>query len=250
MQFWRGEDNEILCNICYEAQHLPSVKEVRKTQNVGETKVVVKEGNTFFQSISRGAGLCVGVCVGIVIIIVVLGLLAGMSTTQNQVVEKQGIESPTVAPAAPAPAPEPENPNKNIENGVVGSTYHVKYFDTEYDVTLTKAEIVQSDNAYFDKQYVMAFVEIRNTGSKAGYFSPTIYFLDDEQEKYDHTIAIGLGNEYEKTLDFFKQLPAGTKMSGWAAMEVPKTLNTGYVYFEYSNPFLNDTPQYIKYKVG
>lgn len=144
---------------------------------------------------------------------------------------------------------ENKNPNVNVENGEIGSVYKIKYTNTEYEITLKEAEFVKSDNAYFDKEYLMAFFEIKNTGDDTDFFTPSIYGEDPEKEKYDRTIPIGLSDKYGKILGFIKQLNPGQKTSGWVAIEKPAGTNIVLLYFEYTNPFLSDKPGYIKYPV-
>ena len=161
----------------------------------------------------------------------------------------QAGNSVTQAPAEATQTPAPTQVT-NID-GQVGSAYEISYMSSKYQVTLEKTAFESSTNSYYDKRYLLAFFEIKNTGDGSGVFSPNIYAIDAETEKYDKTIVtIGISDEYEKTLDFFKQLPPGTKMSGWAAIEIPKDKNDFDLFFEYSNIFIDKTPKYIKYKVS
>jgi|GEM_PF-1775459 len=70
-----------------------------------------------------------------------------------------------------------------------------------------------------------------------------------QQEKYDSTYAIGLSDEYSKSLDFIKKLTPNTKMSGWTAIEVPDGTKKLDLYFEYTNTLLSSKPNYIKYAI-
>lgn len=174
-------------------------------------------------------------------------LLAGCTSKQVGGVEQQAAPNnqQSASPSGSASA----NPNKNVENGAVGSVYKIKYLQTEYEVTLKEAKFAQSDNAYIDKAYAVAFFEIKNVGTGTDFFAPTVYGESAGREKIDRTIAIGLGDEYQKSLGFAEQLNPGQKTSGWVAFEVPKDATSLDVFFEYSNPFVNKTPQYIKYTV-
>ena len=136
---------------------------------------------------------------------------------------------------------------KSIENRQVGTTYKIDYMSNKYEVTLVKTAY---DYASFTgKQYLLAYFEIKNTGSSSAYFTPKIYALDADSEKYDSTIAFGLSPEYEKTLSFIKELSPNTKTSGWAVIEVPDGVTGLDLYFEYTNIYLSGSPQYIKYKM-
>ncbi|MCD6478766.1 MAG: DUF4352 domain-containing protein [Candidatus Diapherotrites archaeon] len=138
---------------------------------------------------------------------------------------------------------------ESIEDGKIGTTYLIKYMGAKYEVTLTELTFAESESEFFDKYYLMAHFEIKNIGDKTEYFMPDIYFVDETQEKYDRTVPIGLGDTYSKTLDFVKKLPPGTKMSGWVAIEVPKDITSGDLYFDYTNDIWDKKPKYIKYHV-
>lgn len=158
----------------------------------------------------------------------------------KQVTESSQAESQQPAKEAP----------KNIENGEIGKTYTVNYLGSKYEVTLQKAEFAKSTNPYADGNYLMAFFEIKNIGESSEYFTPDIYAIGKDSEKYDNTFAVGLSDEYSKTLDWIKKLPPNTKMSGWAAIEVPEGTDDIDLYFEYTNIWLSDKPQFIKYRIS
>lgn len=198
-------------------------------------------------------------------ILVVLIILSGCVSSEKEVKET-GKSTTSIMPKSSDEAKETEtasqqpnttqtkteNPNKNIENAGVGTTYNIKYRSAEYEVTLTKTTFEKTENEYaasLNKNYLMAYFEIKNIGKGEEYFAPNLYAIDSSGEKYDRTVAGGLGDEYSKTLDFFKQLPPNTKMSGWAAIEIPENIDNVDLYFQYTNPFLDDQPQYIKYKI-
>jgi hypothetical protein len=142
----------------------------------------------------------------------------------------------------------PSVQTQTIENGVVGTTYQVEYSSDKFEVTLTKTAFEKSTNPYMKGNYLMAYFEIRNIGTKSAYIMPKMYIIDSTQEKIDNTFAIGLSDEYSKTLDWVKQLSPNTKSSGWVAFEVPEGTTTANVYFDYSNAFDN-VPKYIKYTI-
>ncbi|MDO8633757.1 MAG: DUF4352 domain-containing protein [archaeon] len=177
----------------------------------------------------------------------VLVLLFGCTSKQTGSVEEKTdtADEKTEPPESKAQ----ENPNKNIENAVIGTPYKIKYLNTEYEVVLKEAKFASSNNEYFYKHYVVAFFEIKNIGEDTDFFSPDIYSEDEEREKISRTFAVGLEDDYSKTLSFIEQLNVGQKTSGWVAFEVPESLEKLDVFFEYSNPFINRQPQYIKYEI-
>lgn len=138
----------------------------------------------------------------------------------------------------------------NVENGELGKTYTVSYLNSNYEVTLSQIEPAKSTIAYSKGNYLMAYFEIKNVGGGSEYFIPNIYVLDSSGEKYDSTIAFGVDTKYDKTLSFIKQLPPGTKTSGWVAIEVPENLSQSDLYFEYTNIYLSKTPNYIKWRIN
>jgi len=133
------------------------------------------------------------------------------------------------------------------ENGIVGKTYTVNYVSAEYEITLKELAFAQSEY-YTDEKFLMANFEIKNIGDKNEYISPNIYLVSQDSERYDDTIAIGLDDKYSKTLDWFKQLSPNTKMSGWVPIKVPLELDSGDLYFEYTNYYDSDRG-YIKYSI-
>lgn len=159
-------------------------------------------------------------------------------STSNQ--SSQSVQ-PNVVAAPPAQT-------ANIENAEIGKTYIINYANSRYEVTLTEAEFARPTSSYFDQYYLLANFDIKNVGEQSKLISPEIYALDSNDEKYDKTIAIGVSDKYSKTLDFFKKLNPGTKMSGWAAIEVPKNTTNADLYFEYSD-YLADKPNYIKWTI-
>jgi hypothetical protein len=138
---------------------------------------------------------------------------------------------------------------KSIENGQLGTVYTVEYMGSKYEVTLTQTAFETTSSIYGGKRYLLANFEIKNVGDGSEYFAPDIYAIDSSSEKYDKTIAFGISDKYDKTLDSLKKLTPGTKMSGWAAIEVPSDVNNFDLYFEYTNSFVTKTPMYIKYKI-
>ncbi len=138
---------------------------------------------------------------------------------------------------------------KSVENGQVGTVYTVNYMNSKYEVTLTQTAFETTSSMYGGQRYLLANFDIKNIGDSSEYFTPNIYALDASSEKYDTTIPFGLSSKYDKTLDFFKELPPGTKTSGWAAIEVPNNVSQFDLYFEYTNSFVSKTPQYIKYQI-
>jgi hypothetical protein len=137
---------------------------------------------------------------------------------------------------------------KNIEDGKAGVAYDIEYLSSNYQVTLAKTAFETS--SYGGDRYLLAYFEIKNTGDGSEYLSPDIYALDKDGEKYDKTFAIGLPPDYDKTLDFIKKLSPGTKMSGWAAIKVPEETAEFGLFFEYTNPFVDKKPSYIKYRIA
>ncbi|MGV8176417.1 MAG: DUF4352 domain-containing protein [Candidatus Bilamarchaeaceae archaeon] len=137
----------------------------------------------------------------------------------------------------------------NIEDGKIGELYAINDGVYKYTVTLSKVATATSQYSS-DTKYLMAYFEIKNVGDKNGYFSPDVYALDPDGEKYDKTIPFGMSDEYGKTLDFIKELPPGTKMSGWVAIDVPPKTKNLDLYLDYSNMFLDKKPTYIKWKVS
>lgn len=136
----------------------------------------------------------------------------------------------------------------NIENAKVGQTYTVDYLKDKFDVTLQEISFEEYAGYSISKRYLLAFFEIKNSGTQTLIMMPNIYILDKESEKYDKTIAFGLDQEkYSKELSFLKDLPPNSKTSGWVAFEVPEGKNKFSMYFEYSNQFLDDVPKYIKW---
>ncbi len=155
----------------------------------------------------------------------------------------------TPAPDKSAQKESQPKASANIENGAIGTIYTVNYISSRYEVVLVKMAFIPPQNQYINKNYFMAYFEIKNIGEKSEYFAPNIYLVDPSQEKYDKTIAFINDDEYSKTLDFLKQLPPNTKMSGWVAFEVPESFTSGSLYFEYSNPYIDKEPKYIRYGV-
>ncbi len=161
------------------------------------------------------------------------------ATTSNN-----GVSPSSASPASSGSAP------KNIEDGQVGTTYQVSYLGSNYEITMLNATFADSTNPYASGHYLMAYFEIKNIGTGNELFAPDIYALDASGEKYDKTIALGLSDEYSKTLDFFKKLGPNTKTSGWVAIDVPESVTSVDLYFEYTNMYLSKTPNYIKYHVS
>jgi hypothetical protein len=174
-------------------------------------------------------------------------LLAGCCGTTS-VVEKSGGSTGQQNYTATT-NPTNTNTNANIEDGEIGKIYTISYLGSEYEVTLTKTEFVDSGNPYVPGTYLMSYFEIRNVGSTSQYLAPDIYAIGPDTEKYDKTIYMGMDTEtYSKTLDFIKELPPNTKMSGWVAIKVPSDVTNVDLYFEYSG--LSSKPYYIKYSVA
>ncbi len=170
-------------------------------------------------------------------------LLSGCVTDSGAVVEKQNkiSDDPTNTQAQTEKI-------TNIENAKVGQTYTVDYLKDKFDVTLQEISFEEYAGYSIDKHYLLAFFEIKNSGTKTLIMMPNIYVLDNESEKYDNTIAFGLDQEkYSKELSFLKDLPPTAKTSGWVAFEIPEDKNKFSMYFEYSNQFLDDVPKYIKW---
>lgn len=142
----------------------------------------------------------------------------------------------------------PSAQTQTIEAGAVGATYQIEYSSDKFEVTLTKTAFEKSTNSYVKGNYLMAYFEIKNVGSKSAYIIPKLYIIDSTQEKIDSTYALGLSDDYSKTLSLAKQLSPNTKTSGWVAFEVPEGTTAANVYFDYTNAF-DDTPKYIKYSV-
>ncbi|PIT85015.1 hypothetical protein COU37_00645 [Candidatus Micrarchaeota archaeon CG10_big_fil_rev_8_21_14_0_10_45_29] len=185
-----------------------------------------------------------------IVLVVIIGsvlLLSGCcaQTGKVQATGKNTFQQGTSAYATT----QTEKISAKIEDGEIGLPYTIEYLGSRYEVRLNKVETAYA--YYWNKEYLMAYFEIKNTGDSSDYFSPDIYFVGQDGEKYDKTIAIGIDdNTYDKTLDFFKKLTPGTKMSGWVAIEVPKSEQRGDLYFEYTNVWLSNTPKYIKYKIN
>jgi len=174
---------------------------------------------------------------------------SGCCGATGQVAQNSAAPQNAQVQAPPKEVADENVKNLNVENGEVGKTYTVNYLNSKYDVTLKEAEFAASTNPYISGNYLMAYFEIKNVGDGSEFFFPKIYALDSEGEKYDNTIAIGLGDKYGKTLDFAKELPPNTKMSGWTAIKIPASTASADLYFEYTNSLLSKTPNYIKYKV-
>jgi len=162
----------------------------------------------------------------------------GTSGTSQTDYDRTGSVSATASPSAGT---------TNVENGQVGTAYEISYISSKYQVTLEKTAF---ESSTYGGSYLMAFFRIKNTGDQSEYFAPDVYALDASSEKYDKTYAIGLGTEYDKTLDILKKLTPGTQTSGWVAIKVPEGAKEFDVYFEYTNAILDKTPKYIKYKIG
>lgn len=158
-----------------------------------------------------------------------------------------GAANPTPAGSAGTTSSSPTT-DRNVDSGVLGTTYTIHYLGSEYEVTLTQAEFAPSSYSPASK-YLMAYFEIKNVGTRTEMVAPNIYALDSSSEKYDRTIAIGVDGNYSRTLDYFKQLPPNTKMSGWIAIDVPENTQNVDLYFEYTNMYLSSTPNYIKYHI-
>ena len=173
--------------------------------------------------------------------------ISGCCGATGQVAQNNPQANPQSQPQA---APQNQASGSNVENAQVGTTYTVNYYNSKYEVTLKEAEFASSTNMYAQGTYLMANFEIKNIGDGNEMFAPDIYALDKDGEKYDKTFAVGLDEKYSKTLDFFKKLSPNTKMSGWAAIEVPDGTSSVDLYFEYTNQFLTKTPSYIKYKIS
>jgi hypothetical protein len=179
----------------------------------------------------------------------VMLIITGCCGATGQVAKTPSAEAQVQNTPAAAPPANNADENANVEDGIVGTIYTVNYLGSKYQVTLKEAEFASSTNPYLAGNYLMAYFEIKNVGDASQTFAPDIYALSSDGEKYDKTIAIGLGDKYSDTLELIKTLPPNTKTSGWTAIEVPDGTTEMDLYFAYTNPYLSKTPKYIKYSV-
>jgi hypothetical protein len=182
--------------------------------------------------------------ISILIILLISTLLLGC-TGEKSISETNNTNSKQTNTPTANNTPE----SKNIENGLVGSTYKINYMNQEYEIKLTSVEIAHPTTEYFDKSYIMANFELKNISDSSGMFTPDIYLIDSTGEQFSKTFAVGIDEKYSKTLDWFKKLNPGAKTTGWVTLDLPKDTSEFDIYFQYSNDFLDNKPLYIKYKI-
>ncbi len=192
----------------------------------------------------------------ILLVLVVVVLTFGCCGVTGGVTPSGGHPSPNATSATGGPSVNPsqgqassnqQEQSANIEDGQIGQTYTVNYEQSEYEVTLENTSFVYDPT--FSENYLLAYFEIKNVGSTSEYFVPNIYAVDKTSEKYDSTIPLLDNPKYSKILNLATELPPNTKTSGWTGFSIPQGNNTYHIYFEYTNPFLTSTPNYIKYTV-
>ncbi len=215
VQFWRGDDGEVLCNACYEDRHLPKASEVKSVRAVGETKVVVKEESPFFGSVSRGAGLCIGVCVGIVILVFVFGFLVGLGKQAE--VPKEAPSNETAPPAATAV---PQRGPVTTAAAPAEREFELPGLSRNVEINGVKVSVLNAYKIPGDKTKYYFEISSENASAEDVWTPSNSSFQVENQEQFvtNSTVSFGLDDSYP----YFQKLSRNQKVKGYVFFELKK----------------------------